>query len=164
MNQSVSWNSQQVHLYFFLNLYSNTAVIVLSEDVVCVSLRVCSIVCTLKNATVCSICSCLTCLAPYPRKWIISRPVSSQGGLCEPLFWHRFINQTSFPFFFFPSFLPSHTSTPWASRLIYLLDIWHDLSQRKSKQVLTKYQILEINLALLFSFQLGISWLFLKGT
>lgn len=103
-----------------------------------------SIVFTLKNATVCSICSCLTCLAPYPRKRIISRPVSSQGGLCEPLFWHRFINPTSFHFFFFPSFLPSHTSTPWASRLIYSLDIWHDLSQRENLSGARSWKFIEL--------------------
>ena len=119
--------------------------------------------CTQKNATVCSIGSCLICLAPYPRKWIISCPGSSQGGLCEPLFWHGLISQASFPFFLFPSFLPSHPSTPSASRLIYLLDFWHDLSQRKSKQVLSWGHVLEIHLAGVFSFRSVVSWFILEG-
>lgn len=135
--ESLGFLRQSASSFVFLSL--PPTVIVLSEDVdncVCVSLRVCGLC-----ATVCSIRSCLTCLAPYPRKWIISCPGSSQGGLCETLFWHGLINPTSFPFFLFPSFLPSLLSTPWAPRLIYLLDVWHDLSWRKSKQV----HVLEIH-------------------
>lgn len=92
MNQSVSWGSHRVHLYFLLNLCSDMAVIVSSEDVdncVCVSLRV-NTVCTLKNATVCSVCSCLTCLAPRSKKMnnLLSR---FQPGWAV---WNSFLAQT----------------------------------------------------------------------
>lgn len=165
MNQSISWSGQwhqEAGLIYISFPTSTVRLLSLFEARMWTIVSVYHCVCTHKNATVCLICSCLTCLAPHPRKWIISCSGSSQGGLCEPLFWHTLIYQTSFPFFLFPSFLPSLLSTPWASRLIYLLDIWHDLS-KKSKHVLSKGRVLEIHWTGLFFFQLLTSGFILKG-
>lgn len=130
------------HESFHFLKWSASSFIFLSSTVILLSLFLArmwsmyhcvpTIVCTLKNATVCSVRPCSTCLAPYPRKWIISCPGSSQGGLCEPLFWQTFISPNFLPLLPL-SILPSHTSTPWASRLIYLLDSWHGLSLRTFK-------------------------------
>lgn len=170
MNQSISWSSQQhqeegVHLYFFLYLYSKTAVIVLHDDVnncICVSLCVYHRVCAWE-------CNCLLNLFMFNLSGSLSKKMNNLLFRFQPgwAVWTSFLAHTYllnflpvFPLSILPSFPLLHTLSfevnIFAGHLKWSV-------KEKSKQVLSKGQVLEIHLDDLFSFQLLMSWFILKG-
>lgn len=156
MNQSVSWSCyRRGHSYLFLYLYSMKPVIVLTKDVDNCACIIACLDCHECNS------SCLISLAPYPRKWIISFPAFSQGGLCEhfylaPTYLPRFL--PSLPLSILPSFLFLHTLS---LRLIYNWTFDMICQRKKTKQALSSSHGFRTYWSAHFSFQ---SIVFFKTT